>query len=331
LVRTITGLDPGLEGERDVALQPRHVEILVAGGDDEDRVDVRRDQLHLAARARRAALDQALALQHAARPGPRAIEQQPVAHRGVRSRRDGLVDPVARHLQSAAMHGDDAHRGRRGQRIGVDLPREGRAPAEAFQRRGLAARGCGARQEGGVVADHRPTRARGRRRRRRSGRGRERRQRRVGQGLRDPALRLPERLRRGQVGLRDGLEPHAAVEGRIAIGHGDVHALLPERIEAVGDQPLPDPLALMRRRHRHGGHHEDRARIALVGEAREEDAAEERAVLPGGEHAQILGGRLRDQPAREGADQRAFLRALRGGEGRREELRNRLGVGGVIR
>jgi hypothetical protein len=94
----------------------------VAGGDDEDGVDVRRDQLHFAARARRAALDQALALQHAARPGPRAVEQQPVAHSGVRSRRDGLVDPVARHLQSAAMHGNDAHRGRRGQRIGVDLP-----------------------------------------------------------------------------------------------------------------------------------------------------------------------------------------------------------------
>lgn len=59
-------LDPGFESEHDVALQPRDVEIRVAGGDDEDRVDVRRDQLHLAARPRCAALDQALALQNAA-------------------------------------------------------------------------------------------------------------------------------------------------------------------------------------------------------------------------------------------------------------------------
>jgi hypothetical protein len=47
--------------------------------------------------------------------------------------------------------------------------------------------------------------------------------------------------------------------------------------------------------------------------------------------AQIPGGRLRDQPAREGADQRAFLRAFGGAEGGREELRDRLNVGGVIR
>jgi hypothetical protein len=172
LVRTITGSIPASKAQRDVALQPRHVEIRVAGGDDEDRVDVRRDQLHLAARARRAALDEALALQHPARPGPRAVEQQPVAHRGVRPRRDRLVDVVARHLQPAAMHGNDADRGCPRQGIGVDLAGEGRAPAEALQRRGLAARGCGTRQEGGVVADHGPTRARGRRRRRRSGRGR---------------------------------------------------------------------------------------------------------------------------------------------------------------
>ena len=35
--------------------------------------------------------------------------------------------------------------------------------------------------------------------------------------------------------------------------------------------------------------------------------------------------------AREGADQRAFLRALRGSEGRREEFHNRLGVSAVVR
>ncbi|MBY6042396.1 hypothetical protein [Phaeobacter italicus] len=49
--------------------------------------------------------------------------------------------PVARHLQPAAMHRDDVHRGRRGQRIGIDLTREGRASAEAIQRRRHAA--CG--------------------------------------------------------------------------------------------------------------------------------------------------------------------------------------------
>jgi hypothetical protein len=75
----------------------------------------------------------------------------------------------------------------------------------------------------------------------------------------------------------------------------------------------------MRRRHRHGRHHEDRARIARIGEAREDYAAEGRAVLPGGEDAQILGGRVGDQAACKGADQRAFLRAFGGGEGVPEE------------
>jgi hypothetical protein len=55
------------------------------------------------------------------------------------------------------------------------------------------------------------------------------------------------------------------------------------------------------------------------------------AVLPGGEHAQVPGGRLRDQAAREGADQRTFLRAFGGGEGRSEELPDGLGVGLVVR
>jgi hypothetical protein len=117
-------------------------------------------------------------------------------------------------------------------------------------------------------------------------------------------------LRRGKIGLRDGLEPHSAVEVWIAIGHGDTDALLPERLKTVSDQPLPYPLALMRRCHGHGGHHEDRARIARVGEAREADPAEERAVLPGGEHAQTLARSLCDQAAHKGADQRAFLCAL---------------------
>jgi hypothetical protein len=44
------------------------------------------------------------------------------------------------------------------------------------------------------------------------------------------------------------------------------------------------------------------------------------AFLPGGEHAQVLGGRFGDQAAREGADQRTFLRTFGGAEGRREEL-----------
>jgi hypothetical protein len=95
----------------------------------------------------------------------------------------------------------------------------------------------------------------------------------------------------------------------------------------VGDQTLPYPLALPFGRHRHGRHHEDRARIALVCEAREEDAAEKCAVLPGGEDPQVLGGRFGDQAAREGADQRTFLRAFGGAEGRREELCDCLNLG----
>ena len=46
-----------LEGKRDIALQPGQIEILIAGRDDEGRVDICRDQLQLPVRARRAAFD----------------------------------------------------------------------------------------------------------------------------------------------------------------------------------------------------------------------------------------------------------------------------------
>ena len=58
----------GLARQRQIALQPRGVEILVARRDDEQRVDIGRDELQLAAGSRGAALEQAGAPQQAARP-----------------------------------------------------------------------------------------------------------------------------------------------------------------------------------------------------------------------------------------------------------------------
>jgi hypothetical protein len=74
--------------------------------------------------------------------GPRASSssQSPTVASGP----GGIVSriPSPSHLQAAAMHRDDAHRRRFGQRFGVDLLREGRAPAEALQRRGFARARC---------------------------------------------------------------------------------------------------------------------------------------------------------------------------------------------
>lgn len=53
-----------------------------------------------------------------------------------------------------------------------------------------------------------------------------------------------ERLRRGQIALGDVLEPNAAIKRRVALGQSYIHALLPERIEAVGDCLPPMPLLL---------------------------------------------------------------------------------------
>ena len=49
---------PRLIGQRQIAFQPRRVEIGIAGGDDEHRVDIGRDQLHMAAPAVMATLHQ---------------------------------------------------------------------------------------------------------------------------------------------------------------------------------------------------------------------------------------------------------------------------------
>ena len=73
---------------------------------------------------------------------------------------------------------------------------------------------------------------------------------------------MVQRLRSGQVGSRDGFEARATEKGGIAVGDRNVHVLLPEHVEAVGDQPLPDAFAVMYRCHRYERHHENRARIA---------------------------------------------------------------------
>jgi hypothetical protein len=71
--------DAGLARQRQIAFQPGDVEIEVAGGDDEQRVDIGRDQLQLAAGPGGAPLEQALASSRRFDPQRFRIEQQPVA------------------------------------------------------------------------------------------------------------------------------------------------------------------------------------------------------------------------------------------------------------
>ena len=82
---------------------------------------------------------------------------------------------------------------------------------------------------------------------------------------------LLERMRRWNINLGDGLESYAAIKCGIAIGHSNVHALMPEGIKSVGDQTFHNMLALMCRRYSNGPHHEYSARIARIGQPREKD------------------------------------------------------------
>lgn len=126
---------------------------------------------------------------------------------------------------------------------------------------------------------------------------------------------LLQRLWRWQGCLGYGCKPDATVEVGVAISHCDVHGVLPERIETVCDEPLPDAFALPVDRHRNRCHQERRTGVSGKGKAREEDAADQCATFPSCEDAKVLGGCVRKQAACEGADQRTFLRAFGGGEG----------------
>ena len=80
----------GFSRQRQIALQPRRVEILVARRDNEQRVDIGGDQLQLAAGPGGTALEQAGTPQQAARAGRLGIDQQPIAHCGAHSSSPGL-------------------------------------------------------------------------------------------------------------------------------------------------------------------------------------------------------------------------------------------------
>jgi hypothetical protein len=69
-------------GEHQIALEPRDVEILIAGRDDEERIHIGGNELKLSPGTGGAALEQALAGEEALDALVRRIEEQPVADSG---------------------------------------------------------------------------------------------------------------------------------------------------------------------------------------------------------------------------------------------------------
>ena len=119
--------DASLTRHRQIAFQACDVEVEIAGGDHEQRVDIGRDQLKLAAGAGGAALEQALSFKQALRAKRFRIEQQPVADgRGTFLAVCVKGRDVCRHvraddLQVTAMDGRHARGGEIVEIIGFEL------------------------------------------------------------------------------------------------------------------------------------------------------------------------------------------------------------------
>lgn len=220
--------DLRLEREHDVALQPRDVEVLVAGRDDEGGVDIRSNQLPPPLGAGCAALDDASPGQQATGRRLRAVQEQPVADGHISARWNEVVDAVAEDMQAAAMHRDDAHRRRFGQRLDIDLLCEEGTPSECLKRRRTATRlsgFCAAGKGCGVVNGHGSGSLPERKivpRREAAGGGFRRRQLRVDQGLVQPAIRVVQLEARQRQGFGDRRETSVGIVARIALGRGTI-------------------------------------------------------------------------------------------------------------
>ncbi len=106
------GDDIGFTRQRQIALEPCGVEILIAGRDDKQRVDISRDELQPVTCSCGPSLEQALALQEAPRPKCYEVEHQPITHGGsgffiTRGRGEGRNHPVNAdpgHVKAVAMN-----------------------------------------------------------------------------------------------------------------------------------------------------------------------------------------------------------------------------------
>jgi len=127
---------PGLVCERQIALKPGGIEIVVARGHDEKRVDVCCDKL-LGAGALGPALQQGLTLQTTPEHVRLGVGQNPIPYGKIRCIGvDGQVDPHWTGLrfsgQSRPVHRRDAQAGKAGF-VGLQLVAKERGPTESGQ------------------------------------------------------------------------------------------------------------------------------------------------------------------------------------------------------
>ena len=100
----------GLPGDRQISFEPSRVEFVVRRRHQEDGVDIRREQLDLAAGPRAFALEEGATVEQASRPVGDAVEQEPIADGGRRFRakgRNSALERRARDLERAAVDRHD--------------------------------------------------------------------------------------------------------------------------------------------------------------------------------------------------------------------------------
>ena len=93
------------------------------------------------------------------------------------------------------------------------------------------------------------------------GRPPERHVRRSVEELTQPAFRVLQRKRRRHIFLSDGREANTFIETGISISRCEINTLLPKHCETMGNQSLPETLALSLRSYRDRIEDKDRARV----------------------------------------------------------------------
>jgi len=85
------GMNPYVARQDQITLQPGNAEILIAGGDDEQRIDIGSDQLRFLVTTRRAPFEQVGALQDMRDLASGAVDKHPVADSGMILRRQAVA------------------------------------------------------------------------------------------------------------------------------------------------------------------------------------------------------------------------------------------------
>lgn len=142
----------------------------------------------------------------------------------------------------------------------------------------------------------------------------------LGQRFPYPTVREAERQGRVSLFFSKWLESDAPVEGRVAVCDSNLDAFRAQHLKRPGEQGLSDALPLALGGNGHWRQQEYDMRVFRVSQAREDCCTNGIACYLCAKHPDVLRWRFCEQTPHQVANQRTFLRPLRGSEGSSKEF-----------